>query len=102
MAQDRGCDGLNPNNVDCYDNSNKLGPSPAAAINYMYYMANEVHYRGLLFGLKTAGSIFGDVLPVVEWHVNEQCLHYGECDKFMPFIHQNKLAPTEHRISHWM
>jgi len=102
MAQDRGCDNLDPNNVDCYDNSNKLKPSPATVIDYMHYMAKEAHYRRLPICLKTAGSIFGDVPPIVEWHVNEQCLQYGECDKFMPFIHQNILAPTEHRISHRM
>jgi hypothetical protein len=67
-----------------------------------YLMANKAHYRGLTIDLKTAGSIFGDVLPIVEWHVNEQCLQHSKCDKFIPFIHQNKLAPTEHRISHRM
>jgi hypothetical protein len=66
MAQDRGCDNLVPNNVDCDDNSNKLGPSPATVIDYMHYMAKEAHYRRLPICLKTAGSIFGDVPPIVE------------------------------------
>jgi Glycoside-hydrolase family GH114 len=90
MAQDKGCDGVDPDNVDGYDNSNGLGLSQATAIDYMEYMANEAHARGLSIGLKNAGGIVGDVLHLMEWHVNEQCLQYGECDKFMPFIHQNK------------
>jgi hypothetical protein len=66
MAQDRGCDSLDPNNVDCCDNSNKLRPSPATTIDYMHYMANEAHYRRLSNCLKTTGSIFGDIPPIVE------------------------------------
>jgi hypothetical protein len=90
MAQDKGCDGVDPDNVDGYDNENGLGLSQATAIDYLKYMANEAHSRGLSIGLKNAGGIVADVLPIMEWHVNEQCLQYGECNKFAPFITQNK------------
>jgi hypothetical protein len=90
MAQDKGCDGVDPDNVDGYDNENGLGLSQATATDYLKYMADEAHSRGLSIGLKNAGGIVAEVLPIMEWHVNEQCLKYDECEMFAPFVTQNK------------
>lgn len=41
-------------------------------------------------GLKNAGDIIPDVLPIVDFSVNEQCIQYGECKTFKPFIDAQK------------
>lgn len=30
--------------------------------------------------------LFGDVLPSMEWQVNERCVDYDECELFTPFV----------------
>ncbi|KAE9366181.1 glycoside hydrolase family 114 protein, partial [Stipitochalara longipes BDJ] len=90
MAKDKSCDGVDPDNVDGYDNSNGLSLSPASAADFIKYMAHEAHSRGLSMGLKNAGGIANEVLSFVEWQVNEQCVQYNDCDQLAPFIAQNK------------
>jgi hypothetical protein len=41
-------------------------------------------------GLKNAGEIIPNVLPLVQFSVNEECVANAECDKFKPFIDANK------------
>lgn len=41
-------------------------------------------------GLKNAGDIIHDVLDVISFSVNEQCIEYGECDTFAAFITADK------------
>jgi len=90
LAASNGCDGIDPDNVDGYDNDNGLGLTTASAIDYMTFLADEAHSRGLAIGLKNAAEIVGSVLPHVEWQVNEGCLQYQECDSFQPFIDAGK------------
>lgn len=41
-------------------------------------------------GLKNAGDIIPAVLPLVHFSVNEECVKYGECSTFTPFIDAGK------------
>jgi hypothetical protein len=78
------CDGVDPDNIDGYDNDNDT------AIDYITFLANEAHSRDLAIGLKNAAEIVSSVLSNVEWQVNEPCLQYDECDVFQPFIDAGK------------
>jgi hypothetical protein len=90
LAASKGCDGVDPDNVDGYSNVNGLGLTQANAISYLEFLADAAHSRGLSIGLKNAGEIVGDILPSMEWEVNEQCIEYGECDLFTPFVEAGK------------
>ena len=46
--------------------------------------------RGLSIGLKNAEDIVGDILPSMEWEINEQYIEYGGCDLFTPFVEADK------------
>jgi hypothetical protein len=52
----------------------------------MQYLAQEAAALNLAIGLKNAGDIVPDVLPAMQYAVNEQCVQYGECKTFQPFI----------------
>jgi hypothetical protein len=41
-------------------------------------------------GLKNAGDIIEQVLPIVHFSVNEQCVENSECDTFHAFIDAGK------------
>jgi hypothetical protein len=90
LAKTKGCDGVDPDNVDGYSNTNGIGLTEDNAVDYMTFLANAAHSRGLSIGLKNAAGLVEKLLPSVEFHVNEQCVQYGECDKFQPFIDAGK------------
>ncbi|PYH46354.1 endo alpha-1,4 polygalactosaminidase, partial [Aspergillus saccharolyticus JOP 1030-1] len=90
LARQKGCDGVDPDNVDGYDNDNGLGLTAADAVSFIGWLASEAHARGLSIGLKNAGSIIADVIGQMQWCVNEQCAEMDECQVYAPFVQQNK------------
>ncbi|PBP18790.1 hypothetical protein BUE80_DR010445 [Diplocarpon rosae] len=90
LAQEKGCDGVDPDNVDGYDNDTGLDLTKAQAVDYLTFLAIEAHSRNMSIGLKNAGGIVNSTLPMMQWQVNEQCLQYDECEQFQPFIENNK------------
>lgn len=52
----------------------------------MKFLATEAHDRNLSIGLKNAGSIVDDVVDLVEWSVQEQCIQFGGCKEYQCFI----------------
>lgn len=90
LAKSKGCDGVDPDNVDAYNNKNGLGLTKADAVDYVTFLANGATALGMSVGLKNAGEIINNVLPLMQWSVNEQCEQYDECDTFQPFIENGK------------
>lgn len=90
LAVQKGCDAIDPDNVDGYNNDNGLGLTEQDSVDYISFLAQAAHKRNLAIGLKNAGDIIPDVLDVVQFSVNEQCLQYNECDTFRPFIDEGK------------
>jgi hypothetical protein len=90
LAKSKGCDGVDPDNVDGYNNDNGLGLTTDDAINYLKFLSGVAHDRGLSIGLKNGGEIVKDILPYMEFQVNEQCMNYNECTTFSPFIDAGK------------
>lgn len=90
LAVQKGCNGVDPDNVDGYDNDNGFDLQESDAIDYIIFLANEAHKRGLTVSLKNAGAIIPDVIDCVDFSVNEQCHQYNECDTYAAFIKKNK------------
>lgn len=90
MAVKKGCDGVDPDNIDAYDNENGLGLTEADSINLLKYLADEAHSRGMSIGLKNGGDIIGSVIEHMQWSVNEQCAEYDECDTYAAFTKVDK------------
>jgi endo-alpha-1,4-polygalactosaminidase (GH114 family) len=90
MAASKGCDGVDPDNIDGYDNDTGLDLSTADAVDYLTFLANEAHGRGLSIGLKNGGAIVNQTVGMLQWEVNEQCVQYEECELFRPFVDEGK------------
>ncbi|KAH8598127.1 glycoside hydrolase superfamily [Bisporella sp. PMI_857] len=90
LAKSKGCDAIDPDNVDAFNNENGLGLTTDDAIDYLTFLASAAHSRGMAIGLKNAGEIVKDILPVMDFQVNEQCRVYNECETFGPFIDAGK------------
>ncbi|KAF2853421.1 glycoside hydrolase family 114 protein [Plenodomus tracheiphilus IPT5] len=90
LANSKGCDGVDPDNVDGYQNDNGLSLTQEDSISYMSYLSSITAPLNLTLGLKNAGNIIPVVLPLVQFSVNEQCIDHDECDTFQPFIAAGK------------
>jgi hypothetical protein len=89
-ARTKGCDGVEPDNVDGYDNANGLGLTEADQIDYDGFLATEAHARGLSVGLKNSLGLVTKLVGRFDWALNEECLKYKECPALQPFISAGK------------
>jgi hypothetical protein len=90
QAVERGCAGVDPDNVDAYTNDNGLGLTEADAIDYARFLAREAHARGLAIGLKNIPQLAAQLVDDFDWALSESCFLYDECGAFQPFLDANK------------
>ncbi|KZZ94373.1 Glycoside hydrolase, superfamily [Moelleriella libera RCEF 2490] len=90
LASDKGCDAVDPDNVDGYQNDNGLGLTRDDAVAFVRFLQGETARYNMSLGLKNAGDIIADVLDVVDFSVNEQCVQHGECATFAAFVQHGK------------
>jgi endo-alpha-1,4-polygalactosaminidase (GH114 family) len=90
LAASKGCDGVDPDNVDGYDNDTGLDLTTSDAIDYLNFLAITAHGLNMSLGLKNAAEIVNQTIDMMQWEVNEQCEQYQECDLFQPFIGAGK------------
>ena len=60
------------------------------AIDYVRFLSKEARTYKMATGLKNAGDIISDVIDVIDFCVNEQCIEHDECETFAPFIEKDK------------
>lgn len=90
LAQQRGCDAVEPDNVDAYINDSGFPLTQSDQLDYLRFLATEAHQRGLSIGLKNAVELVPDLVDEFDWTLNEECLAYNECDAVQPFIDAGK------------
>jgi hypothetical protein len=90
LAVQKGCDGVEPDNVDGYDNGSGFSLSYQDQLNYNIWLANEAHARGLSIALKNDLGQVNNLLPYFDWALNEECFQYNECEQLLPFINAGK------------
>lgn len=90
LAKTKGCDAVEPDNVDGFDNVNGLGLTKADQIDYLNYLADQAHSRGLLIALKNSTALVSTLVNKFDFAVVEECFRYNECSEYSPFAAQNK------------
>lgn len=90
IAVHKGCDAIDPDNMDAYSNKSGFPITKAHSIAYFKALANAAHERGLAIGLKNAMEMIPVVLPLMDFAVNEQCREYDECDTYKPVVAAGK------------
>lgn len=90
LARTKGCDAVDPDNMDGYATSSGFPLTQATAIDYMQFLSAQAKANGLLVGLKNAGQIVPQVLNITDFAVNEQCVQYAECAQWTPYIAAGK------------
>ncbi len=90
LAKQKGCDGVEPDNVDGYTNDSGFKLSSDDQLKYNIFLAKEAHKRGLSIGLKNDLDQIDLLEKYFDFSVNEQCHEYNECKTLKPFIDANK------------
>ncbi|RSL74720.1 hypothetical protein CEP53_000015 [Fusarium sp. AF-6] len=90
LAAEKGCDAIDPDNLDGYQADNGLGLTEADTISYVKFLSKEAAKYRMTTGMKNGGSITKQVLPYVGFCINESCIQYSECDLYAPYIKAGK------------
>lgn len=90
VAAEKGCDGVEPDNVDGYANDSGFPLSGNDQLAYNRFLASAAHERGLLIGLKNDLDQISELVAAFDFAVNEECYEYDECERLTPFIEAGK------------
>jgi len=90
LAVQKGCDGVEPDNMDGYTNDSGFALSASNQLAYNKFIANEARSRGLAVVLKNDLDQIATLEPYFDISINEQCHQYSECDLLLPFIQNDK------------
>lgn len=90
LAKSKGCDGVEPDNVDGYTNSTGFPLTAQNQIDYNTYLATQAHARNLAVALKNDVDQLSTLEPSFDFAINEQCHEYSECDGYSVFTSKNK------------
>ncbi len=90
LAAQKGCDAVEPDNVDAFANSSGFPLTAATQIDYLRFLAAAAHARGLSIGLKNATDLVPQVVADFDWSLNEECYAFEECGTLSPFIAAGK------------
>lgn len=90
LAIEKGCDCVEPDNVDGYINDSGFALTAEDQLKYNKFLAEEAHTRGLCIGLKNDLDQIDDLVNSFDFSINEQCHEFNECEKLYPFINANK------------
>ena len=90
FAVERGCDGVEPDNVDGYQNLNGFRLTREDSLDFLLWMAHYAHELDLAIGLKNSPGLVPDVVDEFDFAVVEQCFQYDECGRYADFIRANK------------
>ena len=86
----RGCDGVEPDNVDAYQNDSGFPLTANDQLTFNRWLAEAAHARGLSVGLKNDTDQIEALAADFDWGLNEECFTYDECDTESPFIEAGK------------
>jgi hypothetical protein len=90
LAVAKGCDAVEPDNVDGYANDTGFALSYDDQIAYNMFLAAEAHARGLSIALKNDVEQVADLVDVFDFAVNEECFSWNECEALVPFVEAGK------------
>ncbi len=90
LAVEKGCDGVDTDNVDGYENTTGFSLTGNDQLGFNKFLAQAAHDRGLKIGLKNNLNQINELIDDFDWILNEECFTYQECDQLLPFIDANK------------
>jgi hypothetical protein len=103
LAAARGCDAVEPDNVDGYANEPGFPLTADDQLTFNVWLAGAAHARGLSVGLKNDLEQLEALEPHFDWALDEECWAYEECELYAPtflaagkaVLHAEYASPAE-------
>lgn len=89
-AASKGCDGVEPDNVDGYENDSGFDLTADDQLLFNARIANAAHEKNLSVGLKNDLDQIETLVDYFDFAVNEQCFEFEECEALQPFLDSDK------------
>jgi hypothetical protein len=89
-AADKGCDGVDPDNVNGFENDTGFPLTADDQLAFNRWLFAEVHDHGMAVGLKTDRSQAAELVDEVDFHVDEECIQYDDCAPLEVFVDAGK------------
>jgi len=104
-ASRKGCQAIDPDNVDGFDNENGGGFTPPLTKNDTIVFMRKLSRYARLYGMSTGLKNAMDTLPYldkyVEFAVNEECATEEEaCEEYEPFLKRRGLSHRAKPVFH--
>ena len=90
LAVSKGCDAVDPDNVDGFTNQTGFDVSAEDQRGFNRWLAEAAHGRGLAISLKNAAELVGDLVERFDFAVIESCAAQQACLAFAPFAERKK------------
>lgn len=94
LAKEKGCDAVEPDNMDSYTNASEVKPvgayTAAHQLAYNKAIAAWAHEQGLSVALKNDVDQLDELAAHFDFAVNEQCWQYNECAGYKAFTDLDK------------
>jgi hypothetical protein len=90
LCRDKGFDGVDPDNMDGWQQDSGFPLAPADQIGYAKWFAEAAHARGLAVGLKNVPELVPELVDSFDWALTEDCFDQGWCGDMAPFIEAGK------------
>jgi hypothetical protein len=84
LALAKGCDGIDPDNLDGYETASGFPLAREDVVAFMRWLSGEARGRGLGLGLKNGADLWPDLQGQVDWVLIEDCAAQGWCEAFRP------------------
>ena len=90
LCKEKGFDGIDPDNVDVYQNDSGFPLTAADQLAFNRWLADEAHVRGLSIGLKNDPDQAEELEPWFDWALTEECFQQDWCTQMLPFTQAGK------------
>ncbi|OCF33723.1 hypothetical protein I316_04435 [Kwoniella heveanensis BCC8398] len=101
-AATKGCDAIDPDNVDSFMNKQNFGNTAQNQVDYLLWLSATAKANNLAIDLKNSGTLLTDpdtgkttqwtdsLVKAFDFNVIESCHQYDECQTYDPFLKAGK------------
>jgi hypothetical protein len=99
MCQEKGFDGVEPDNMEGYANESGFPLTASEQLTYNEWVAGAVHALGMAVLQKNDGEQTPELAADFDGALTEQCNQYEECADFAPYLAAGKpVLNAEYRV----
>ncbi|RVT52217.1 endo alpha-1,4 polygalactosaminidase [Rubrivivax albus] len=102
LAVARGCQGVEPDNMDAWQNAPGFPLTAQTQLDFNRWIAAQARARGLAVGLKNDVDQLDALVDDFDFAVNEQCHEYDECGGYAVFTARGKPVFNAEYAARWV